>query len=74
MTHGTVDGVTGEIVAQSQLSSALAGATKLAYGKAGAWVWDRRQPDNDISPLVAATLARQGASIARRSGAAYGFR
>jgi hypothetical protein len=57
MTHG----------AQPQLDGALAGATKLAHGKAGAWVWDRRQPDNDISPLVAATLARFGASGVRRA-------
>lgn len=75
MTHGVVDTETGEILAQPQLSDALAGATKLAYGKAGAWVWDRRQPDNDISPLVAATLARFGTAASRRkserSGTAY---
>jgi hypothetical protein len=66
MTHGAVDMNTGEIVTQKQLDDALAGATKLAYGKAGAWVWDRRQPDNDISPLVAATLARYGASMTKK--------
>lgn len=51
MTHGD----------QPQLDRALAGATQLPVGKAGAWVWDRRSPENDISPLVAATLARLGA-------------
>lgn len=52
---------------QDQLNDALAGATKLAVGKAGAWVWDRRSPDNDISPLVAATLALHGAAVATNS-------
>jgi hypothetical protein len=67
MTHGAVDESTGEIVPQSQLTAALAGATKLAYGKAGAWVWDRRKPENDISPLVAVTLARFGASTSKKT-------
>lgn len=69
MTHGAVDPETGELATQKQLDAALAGATKLAFGKAGAWVWDRRQPDNDISPLVAATLARQGATTAVKAPA-----
>jgi hypothetical protein len=68
MTHGAVDLATGELAPQPQLAAALAGATKLAYGKAGAWVWDRRQPENDISPLVAVTLARFGASLKKPSG------
>lgn len=45
---------------QEQLDTALASAVKLPYGKAGAWVWDRREPDQDISSLVAVTLARLG--------------
>lgn len=52
---------------QQQLDDALASATKLAYGKSGAWVWDRRAPDNDISALVAATLARHGAATVKPS-------
>lgn len=52
---------------QEQLNAALAGATTLAFGKAGAWVWDRRTADNDISPLVAVTLARHGATVASKS-------
>lgn len=57
---------------QERLNDALAAATKLPVGKAGAWVWDRRKPDNDISPLVAATLARHGAAgKTQRTGAAY---
>lgn len=59
---------------QDHLDDALAGATQLAVGKAGAWVWDRRTPDNDISPLVAVTLARLGAlAAASRTSAAYAF-
>lgn len=59
---------------QDQLDSALANGTKLAHGKAGAWVWDRRMPDVDISPLVAATLARQGATApAKKPSAAFAF-
>lgn len=61
--------------AQHHLDDALAGATKLPYGKAGLWVWNRRKPDLDISALVAATVARSGVAKARkkadRSGAAY---
>lgn len=37
------------------LTLAVAGATKRTLGDA--WVWDRRSPDADISPLVAVTLA-----------------
>ena len=40
-----------------RLADAVLGATKRAYGEA--WVWKRRGP-SDISPLVAATLARWG--------------
>lgn len=46
---------------QEQLDDALGAATKLPIGKAGAWGWDRRSQELDISPLVAATLARFGA-------------
>jgi hypothetical protein len=37
------------------LTLAVAGATKRTLGDA--WLWDRRSPDADISPLVAVTLA-----------------
>jgi hypothetical protein len=54
---------------QEQLNDALAAAVKLPVGKAGAWVWDRRSPEQDISSVVAATLARFGAgSVRRRTG------
>lgn len=66
------DGIDGTLqhAGQEQLADALAGAVQLPVGKAGAWVLDRRSPDNDISSLVAAVVARHGATTAkkRRSG------
>lgn len=60
---------------QQHLDDALAAATKLPYGKAGLWVWNRRSMELDISALVAATVARGGVAKARkkadRSGAVY---
>lgn len=53
---------------QDQLNSALAGAKKRAIGQAGGWGWDRKDPDVNISPLVAATLARFGASVTKKPG------
>lgn len=54
---------------QKQLNNALVGAKKRDIGKAGAWGWDRQNPENDISALVAATLARLGAVVkTNRSG------
>ncbi|MFF9898492.1 terminase [Streptomyces longispororuber] len=43
---------------QAPLASALAGAQKRPLGDA--WAWARRIPSVDISPLVAATLAKWG--------------
>ncbi|WP_172384792.1 terminase [Streptomyces sp. MNP-20] len=45
---------------QAPLSTALAGAQKRPLGDA--WAWARRIPSVDISPLVAATLAKWGLS------------
>jgi hypothetical protein len=45
---------------QAPLTSALAGAQKRPLGDA--WAWARRIPSVDISPLVAATLAKWGLS------------
>jgi hypothetical protein len=42
------------------------GARKRAIGKAGGWGWDRRDPELNIAPLVAATLARFGASLVKK--------
>jgi hypothetical protein len=46
---------------QSQLDQSLAGATKENFGHAGAWKWNRRSFDIDLSPLMAATAAHFGA-------------
>jgi hypothetical protein len=49
--------------AQAQLDDALAGAKKRNIRDAGAWAWDRKNAETNIAPLVAATLARYGASL-----------
>lgn len=51
---------------QAQLTDALAGARRRNIGDAGGWGWDRKNPEANIAPLVAATLARFGASTVRR--------
>lgn len=48
---------------QEPLNLALAGARKRSIGTAGGWGWDRKDYDVDLSPLVAVTLARFGASL-----------
>jgi hypothetical protein len=49
---------------QSELATALDGARRRPYADAGAYVWDRRDPSVDISPLVAATVALYSAARA----------
>lgn len=44
------------------VTAALATAKKRAIGQAGGWGWDRRDPDVNIAPLVALTLAHYGAT------------
>jgi hypothetical protein len=51
---------------QQQLADALAGAKKRRIGDAGAWGWDRKNPENDISPLMSVTLARFGAAVRKK--------
>lgn len=48
------------------IGRALAGAKKRKIGDAGGWGWDRRSLENNISPLVAVTLAHYGASNAKK--------
>jgi len=48
------------------LGRAVAGAQKRKIGDAGGWGWDRRDPETNISPLVAATLAHYGASNTKK--------
>lgn len=47
---------------QEHLNSAVMGAKKASIGKAGAFGWDRKSPETDISGLVAVTLAHYGAA------------
>lgn len=49
--------------AQQPLDAALAGAKKRPIRDAGSWGWDRKDAESNIAPLVAATLARYGASL-----------
>lgn len=46
---------------QERLNQSLAGATKENFGPAGAWKWNRKSLDIDLSPLMAATAAHFGA-------------
>lgn len=46
---------------QKALDDSLAGATKENFGPAGAWKWNRKSLDVDLSPLMAATAAHFGA-------------
>jgi hypothetical protein len=46
---------------QAALNDSLAGATKENFGPAGAWKWNRKSLDVDLSPLMAATAAHFGA-------------
>jgi hypothetical protein len=46
---------------QERLNKSLAGATKENFGPAGAWKWNRKSLDVDLSPLMAATAAHFGA-------------
>lgn len=48
------------------VSAALAGAKKRPIGQAGGWGWDRRDPETNIAPLVAVTLAHFGASLSTK--------
>ena len=52
---------------QPQLARAVANAVTRPIGKAGAFGWNRMGSDVDISPLVAVTVALQGAITTRRN-------
>lgn len=51
---------------QESLNSAREGARKRAIGTAGGWGYDRTDASVNIAPLVAATLARLGASMTKK--------
>ena len=46
---------------QENLNRSLAGAAKENFGPAGAWKWNRKSLDVDLSPLMATTCAHFGA-------------
>jgi len=46
---------------QDRLNQSLAGATKENFGPAGAWKWNRKSLDVDLSPLMSVTAAHFGA-------------
>lgn len=51
---------------QPQMGIAVENLTKRAIGQAGAFGWNRKGSDVDISPMVACTLALHGAFVTRR--------
>lgn len=59
---------------QSAIGDALLGAKKRRIGDAGAWGWDRKNLDVDISSLVAVTLARFGATVTKQPKSSTGGR
>lgn len=52
---------------QPQLATAVANATTRPIGKSGAFGWNKTGSDIDISPLIACTMALQGAWTTRRN-------
>ena len=65
LTAGTLKHLPDE--AQPQLTTAVANATTRPIGKSGAFGWNKAGSDIDISPLVACTMALQGAWTTRRN-------
>lgn len=62
---------------QDDLNASLAGATKEGFGPAGAWKWNRKTLEVDLSPLMASTAAHFGAvkfAKRRRQGPSSGAR
>lgn len=58
---GAVKGRRVTHAGQPILNKAIVGSRKRAIGQAGAWGLDRRDPDLNIAPAVAAVLAHYGA-------------
>lgn len=53
---------------QEPLDDAVSAARKKDIGQAGAFGWDRKSPEHDISALVSATLAHFGAVSRKKTG------
>ncbi|NMM93477.1 terminase [Bifidobacterium oedipodis] len=65
LTAGTLHHLPDED--QPQLAVAVANVTTRPIGKSGAFGWNKTGSDIDISPLVACTMALQGAWMTRRN-------
>lgn len=61
------DGTLHHLQGQEALDIAVRGATKRNIGQSGAFGWNKRTADVDISPLVAVTLALHGACTTHRN-------
>ena len=61
------DGTLHHLQGQEALDIAVRGATKRPIGQSGAFGWNKRTADVDISPLVAVTLALHGACTTHRN-------
>ena len=61
------DGKLRHLQGQEALDIAVTGATKRNIGQSGAFGWNKRTADVDISPLVAVTLALHGACTTHRN-------
>lgn len=61
------DGTLHHLNGQEPLDIAVKGATKRNIGQSGAFGWNKRTADVDISPLVAITLALHGACTTHRN-------
>ncbi len=61
------DGKLRHLQGQEALDIAVTGATKRNIGQSGAFGWNKRTADVDISPLVAVTLALHGASTGQEA-------
>ncbi|MCR1995721.1 terminase [Bifidobacterium animalis] len=67
LTDWLRDGKLRHLQGQEALDIAVTGATKRNIGQSGAFAWNKRTADVDISPLVAVTLALHGAATTRRN-------
>lgn len=61
------DGTLVHLDGQTALDLAVKGAAKRNIGMSGAYGWNKRTSDTDISPLVAVTLALHGSATTRRN-------
>lgn len=63
---GAIKGKRVTHAGQAELNKAIVGSKKRNIGTAGAWGIDRRDPESNIAPAVAAALAYYGAATAKK--------